>query len=79
MLFPAQLAAAGLQVAHGEVVVAVKTLEGTSTCYFDRRLQWSALTRVVLMYGTAKVGICGYIHAEFAIDSGRFGFPKLAV
>jgi hypothetical protein len=25
----------------------------------------------MLMYGTTKVGICGYIHAVSAIDSGR--------
>src|SRR5580693_4180971 len=68
MLFRAQLTPTSLQVAHGEVVVAMKTLEGTSAGYLDGNFQRSALTRVVLMDGTAKAGICGHIHAVSAID-----------
>ena len=76
MLILRQLAVPGLQVAHREVVVAVKTLQGTSAGYFNRHFQGSALTRVVLMYGPAKVGVCGYIHIELAIDPLRFGFSN---
>jgi hypothetical protein len=51
----------------------VKTLQRTSACYFDRSFQWSAATSIVLMYGTAQVGICGYIHAVSAIPAEHFG------
>jgi hypothetical protein len=71
VLFLAQLTVAGRQVAHGEVVVAVKTLEGASACYFDGHFQRGALTGIVLVYGTAKVSIGSDIHFEFSLDSGR--------
>src|SRR4029077_1541379 len=74
VLFLGHLAVLAVEIAHGQVVIAVQALERTTPRHFDGNLQGHTFARLAFMQSCAELAVTYLLHA-CSLGCGRTPLP----